>query len=232
MLTHKNVLVVAAHPDDETLGAGGLIARLADMGARVTVLILGEGVTSRQPRRDPAAVAGELERLRGQAQEAGRILGASRVIHENLPDNRFDGVELLDIVKIIERTGREANPALVLTHHAGDLNIDHVLTHRATLTAFRPLPGREPVSLYAFETPSSTEYAPPSLGAPFTPSAYVDIAEAIERKIAALKIYDGETFADPHPRSPESVRLLAAVRGRQSGRTFAEAFVPLRELYW
>ena len=231
MLTHKNVLVVAAHPDDETLGAGGAVARLAGAGARVSILILGEGVTSRQQRRAPALVETELSSLRAQAQEAGRLLGAARVIHENLPDNRFDGVELLDIIKIVERAGAEVMPTLVLTHHAGDLNIDHVLTHRAAMTAFRPLPGRPPVSLYAFETPSSTEYSPPSLGAPFTPAAFMDIAGVIERKIAALKIYDGETFADPHPRSPESVRTLAALRGRQSGTSFAEAFLPLRELY-
>lgn len=230
MLHHERVLIVAAHPDDEVLGCGATAARLADRGAEVTVLILGEGETSRQEVRSREAAGEGLGRLAESARRAGEILGARRVLTGDLPDNRFDGVCLLDIVKRIEAVKAEVSPTLVLTHHAGDLNIDHALTQRAVLTAFRPLPGTEPTGLYAFEVLSSTEYAGPAAGNVFLPDTYVDASSALDRKVRALLAYAGEVRPDPHPRSPEAVRHLAAVRGRQVGLAAAEAFQTLRTL--
>lgn len=230
MLNHPRVLVVAAHPDDEVLGCGATLARLADAGARVSILILGEGATSRQDERRPAEVADALEELSGSARRAAEVLGAREVWTEGLPDNRFDTVALLDVVKRVEAAKARANPTLVLTHHAGDLNVDHQVTQRAVLTAFRPLPGEEPADLYAFEVLSSTEFAGPAAGSAFLPDTYVDVEATLERKVEALRCYASEVRPDPHPRSPEAVRHLAAVRGRQVGRRAAEAFVCLRRV--
>ncbi len=230
-LDHERVLVVAAHPDDEVLGCGGTCARLADGGAQVTALILSEGLTSRQAAPDREAWSQQLAGLGEDARRAAEILGLNRVIQDNLPDNRFDSVDLLDIVKRIEAVREEVSPTLVLTHHAGDLNIDHVLTQRAVLTAFRPLPGSAGVCLYAFEVLSSTEYSPPGLAAPFAPTTYVDIAEHMDRKLDAMRAYASEIREDPHPRSREAIRDLAAVRGRQCGVRLAEGFVTLREVF-
>jgi len=221
---------VAAHPDDEVLGCGATCARLARHGAEVAVLILGEGHTSRQSIRSPDAACTELDRLSEAARDAGRILGTSKIITERLPDNRFDTVSLLDIVKKIEGVKAEVRPTLLFTHHSGDLNIDHVLTQKAALTAFRPLPGELPIEAYAFEILSSTEYAPPSPFCSFSPDTFVDVSETLDLKLKALALYETERRKSPHPRSEEGIACLAAMRGQQVGLSGAEAFVSLRRI--
>jgi LmbE family N-acetylglucosaminyl deacetylase len=136
------ILVVVAHPDDEVLGCGGTIAKLS--ARREThIAILGEGITSRYPTR-PEASAAELERLKADSRAVGALLGARSVTFEDLPDNRFDDVPLLDIIKRVERIIDRFKPAIVYTHHPGDLNIDHVITFRAVITAARPMVGGAP----------------------------------------------------------------------------------------
>ena len=133
-------LVVAAHPDDEVLGCGGTMRRMAAEGAEVYCLILGEGVTSRDGCRDADLRAKELEELRSTARRANELLGVREVFFASLPDNRFDSVDLLDVVKIVERYVDELRPERVFTHGGGDLNNDHIVVSRAVMTACRPLP--------------------------------------------------------------------------------------------
>src|SRR5581483_11105389 len=129
------------------------LALHADRGDSVSVLILGEGIRSRD-----AYTADDLGALRDSARAAAAILGVGDVRLEQLPDNAFDSVPLLEVVKLVERAVRGTEPDVVYTHHPGDLNVDHGVTMRAVLTALRPLPGARPVTLLAWETLSSTEW--------------------------------------------------------------------------
>lgn len=223
-----NVLVVAAHPDDEVLGCGATMARLHDEGHHVHVSILGEGETSRHEDPRSADPRG-LEELQTGVQAAARVLGAKVIPTKPLPDNRFDTVPLLEIAKTIERLIADVKPTLVLTHHEGDLNVDHALTARAVATATRPQPGSLVQEVLAFEVPSSTDY---SFGRqpPFLPDTFFDVARHVDRKIEALRCYAGEMREPPHPRSYDNVRNLARVRGAQVGRPFAEAFQVIRSV--
>jgi LmbE family N-acetylglucosaminyl deacetylase len=223
-----NVLVVAAHPDDEVLGCGATMAQLSAAGHAVDVVILGEGVTARYKDREKADRA-EVRALKGASRRAAEVLGVRQVAHHDLPDNRFDSLALLDIVKIVEDEVARVRPEVVFTHHAGDLNVDHALTFRAVLTATRPLPGSLVRALYAFEVASSSEWSFGRLGAGFRPNVFVDVAATLEDKVKALACYDTETRAFPHPRSAESVRASASRWGTVSGRTAAEAFELIRE---
>jgi LmbE family N-acetylglucosaminyl deacetylase len=217
-----SILVVAAHPDDETLGCGGSIARFAAAGAVVRVLILGEGLTA---RLGPAP-AEAMEELRRDCRAACAVLGAAVPEFHAFPDNRFDTVPLLDIVKAVEAACDASRPELILTHHHGDLNIDHVITHRAVLTATRPTGARRIPRVWAFETPSATEWA---FGQqPFTPDTFVDIDATLDAKVRAMECYRSESCPAPHPRAPASLRALAAVRGSASGCLAAEAFKTVR----
>ena len=132
------VLVVAAHPDDEVLGCGGTIAKLSNEGHDIHIMILGEGSTSRSQDRGQADMT-LVEALRENSHQAAKTLGAKEVCLRDLPDNRFDAVPLLEIVKIVEEAVEKLNPEIIYTHHGGDLNIDHTLTHRSVLTATRPI---------------------------------------------------------------------------------------------
>lgn len=223
------VLVVAAHPDDEVLGAGGTMARHVREGDEVAVMILGEGVTSRFHRREEAPVA-EIERLKVEARRANERLGVRELAFGGLPDNRFDSLDLLEVVGVVEKFIREREPGIIYTHHPGDLNIDHQLTSRAVLTAARPVPGGSIREICAFEVPSSTEWAFSRLGAPFTPNLFVDITQTLEHKLAALQCYSGEIRPAPHPRSPEVLRAIAVRWGSVVGRPAAEPFEIIRSL--
>ena len=221
------VLVIAAHPDDEVLGCGATVARLADEGNEVHIAILGEGITSRYDV-PTAAAPDELVRLRAAADAAAAILGAASSSIVGLPDNRFDTVALLEIVKHIESFVDRIRPEEVFVQHGGDLNIDHQLTYRATLAATRPQPGHPVREVHAFEVASSTEWAFQSFAPVFHPNLFIDVSATIDRKIAAIAAYESEMRPFPHPRSPDALRAAAARWGAAVGVNAAEAFQTVR----
>ncbi|MBV2181853.1 MAG: PIG-L family deacetylase [Castellaniella sp.] len=218
------VLVVVAHADDEVLGCGGVIARHIANGDSVHVLYMADGVGAR---------GGELEveiMCRGRARdEALRILGVTQWCALDFPDNRMDGLPLLDIVQPLERIISAIGPAIVYTHHWGDLNVDHRLTHQAVMTACRPLPGSSVRQILTFEVMSSTEWS--SFGeTSFAPNFYVDIKAHLELKCRALMAYDLEMRPAPHSRSIEHITSLARHRGYSVGLEAAEAFFLVRNI--
>jgi len=225
-----NVLVICAHPDDEVLGAAGTLSRHAAEGDDVHLLFLSEGVTARDASFDPVARAGDIEARKKMARKAAAIMGAQEPAFLDLKDNRLDGIELLDIVKKIEKVIASICPTIIYTNHANDLNVDHRITHQAVLTACRPMVGNPVRTIYAFETASSTEWEPAGLGRLFQPNHFVDISNYWEQKRAALAAYEVEMRPFPHPRSIEAVEAQTKSRGAQSGLLAAEAFVMVREI--
>ena len=224
----KTILVIAAHPDDEVLGCGGTIARLTSEGSNVYTLILGEGVTSRDRKRDLAKRENEIAELKKQAENANRILGVKKVYTFDFPDNRFDSVPLLDIIKTIEETKDGLKPDIVFTHHIGDLNIDHQVTFKAVMAACRPAIGESVKEIYSFEIPSSTEWNEPSSLTYFMPDYFVDVNKSLDIKINALKEYKTELRDFPHPRSLKAVELNAKQWGVKMGFEATEAFKTIR----
>jgi len=224
-----SVLVVAAHPDDEILGCGGTMARLAREGHDVRIAILAEGISSRFPHREDADQS-QLAHLHSKAQQAATKVGAKELVLCKLPDNRLDTVPLLEVVKTIEDLVARFQPEIVYTHHPGDLNVDHGVVHRAVLTATRPTAGQTVREVYTFEVPSSTEWAFQRLKPSFHPNVFEDIAATLETKIEALACYDTETRNFPHPRSPEALRAIATRWGSVAGLHAAEAFELVRSV--
>jgi len=220
----KSVLVVAAHPDDEVLGCGGTIARHVAEGDLVHVVFMADGVQSR--RMDGSE---ELQ-LRNQARdEALKILGVSECNVLDFPDNRMDSLPLLDVVQALEPIIKQVQPSRVYTHHHGDLNVDHRVTHQAVMTACRPVPGSSVREILAFEVMSSTEWATPGV-APFVPNAFVDISDYLPKKLEALAAYDMEMRPAPHSRCVTNIEALARHRGNCVGVEVAEAFEVMRVL--
>jgi LmbE family N-acetylglucosaminyl deacetylase len=218
------VLVVAAHPDDELLGLGGTLIKRTQAGDEVFCLILGEGILSRKgsKRRD-------VQLLKQDSRNSGKILGFKKMFFSNFPDNKFDSVNLLMIVKEIEKYIENIDPDIIYTHYENDLNIDHRLTFTAVMTACRPCNKNGPNEIYTFETPSSTEWQSKQI-AQFSPNVYIDIENFIDKKIEALKKYKSEIKNYPHPRSVQGIKILAAYRGLECGLKFAEAFCMIRNI--
>lgn len=216
---------MVAHPDDEILGSAGTIVRHIQNGDEVNVLILAEGITSRGNKEDNFSK--ELEQLQQTAIKANKLLGVSNIEFGNLPDNRMDSVDLLDIVKIVEKFINTYQPEVIYTHHSGDLNIDHRLTHQAVMTATRPMVNQCVKEIYTFEIPSSTEW---SFDYSFKPNVFVDITDMIDFKLQALNCYESEMRKFPHPRSPEAIRVIAQRWGTVVGCEAAEAFYLIRKV--
>lgn len=228
----QRVLVVAAHPDDEVLGAAGTIAWHRRRGDRVSVLVLGEGLSARYPTRAEALTGARrngFARLQREMAGAHRCLGVSETFHRQFPDNRFDSVDLLELVKVVEDVKRTVKPQVVYTHHGGDLNIDHRLTCEAVLTACRPLPGETVERILSFEVLSSTEWALPHARRAFVPNVFVAIGPFLERKLKAMACYRSELRRPPHPRSLQTIRQQAQLWGAKAGMSAAEAFMLIRE---
>ncbi len=221
-------LIIAAHPDDEILGCGGTISKLISAGDEVNILILGEGITSRADI-DVSEVKEQLRKLHDQSKKVADFLGVSKLYMENFPDNRFDTVALLDITKKIEKIIDETKPETIYTQHGGDLNIDHERTFRATMTAARPMAGCSVKALYAYEVASSTEWAMQKFSPEFKPSRFVDISGYFDKKIEAMKMYEGETREFPHPRSEKALYSQACKWGSSIGFEKAEAFEVIYE---
>lgn len=222
-------LVIAAHADDEVLGCGGTIAQLAQDGHEIYIAILGEGITSRYEKRDKADQA-LVEALHARSQRVAEMLGTRNLFLYSLPDNRFDTVPLLDVIKIIEELVNRLQPQIIYTHHGGDLNIDHVVVHRAVMTTTRPMAGCPVKEIYAFEVPSSTEWAFGQFSPAFQPNVFVDISATLETKIQATALYESEARPFPHPRSAEALRTIARRWGIAVGVEAVEAFELVRAI--
>lgn len=222
------VLVVCSHPDDEIIGLGGTIKKKVLAGDEVRCLILGEGMTSRKDKREDTE-SEVLTLLQKQTLNAKKIIGYKEVIFSNLPDNRFDRIDLLDIVKIIEKEIIKFKPEIIYTHHYGDLNIDHQISFKAVLTATRPIGNYCVKEIYAFETYSSTEWNFQYNNC-FKPNVFVDVEQTFKDKINAMKCYNTELCEFPHPRSIESLKLNAKRWGSVVGKNYVEAFELIRKV--
>ncbi len=220
------ILVVAAHPDDETLGAGATIVKHIEQKDEVSVLILGTGITS---RGEEGNASSELAELRSDAKKALAKLGVEEVEFSDFPDNSFDSVPLLKIIKKVEETIGRLKPDTIYTHHWGDLNVDHRLTYEAVMTACRPFV-TSVNKIACFEIPSSTECNTKDAESHFIPNMFIDVSGTIGRKLDALREYRGEMREYPHPRSIEGVEILAKKRGLTIASEAAEAFVVAREI--
>ena len=221
----KKILIVVSHPDDEVLGCFGTVARLIKEGYEAYTLILGEGKTSRDEKRVVENKKDEIEILNSEIKRANDTIAIKKTFIYNLADNRFDSVDLLDIVKVISKVKEEIKPDIIFTHYENDLNIDHTITYKAVLTATRPMKNECVKEIYSFEILSSTEWNYPIS---FSPDVYFDIEDFIDIKLEAMKKYYSELCEYPHPRSLEGIKLNAQYNGMRVGEKYVEAFKCIR----
>jgi len=220
-----NVLVLAAHPDDEILGCGGVMALHALKGDSVKVIFLADGEGS----RDANVSANKIKTRQHQALKAMSLLNISDIHFLELPDNRLDGLMLLDVIQKVEVLLANYATDILYTHHDGDLNVDHRIAYQTALTIFRPTPGASLKKFYSFEVLSSTAWGC-NIGTHFIPNTFVDISSVIEAKLSAMKYYTDELKVHPHARSVESIEILAKYRGSSVGIDVAEAFICHRSI--
>lgn len=224
----EKVLVVVAHPDDELIGVGGTLRKHVKNGDEVHVLILGDGKTSRQNKYEAMNDSTKTLSM-AETTKAMKVLGITNLYHEYLPDNRFDQLTLLDIVKLVAQYIEKVSPSLVYSHHSGDLNVDHQLTAEAVIIATRPIQNSSIKELRLFETLSSTEMAGSRFTHVFIPNLFVNIENELEDKLDALKCYESEMREFPHPRSLKAIEYNARVWGAKNNQMAIEPFYIFRK---
>ena len=218
----KKILVVCAHPDDETLGMGGTIALHTKRRDKVYVLILSEGETARGKK------SSNILKRKKQATSACNLLGVKKITFLDYPDQKLDTVALSQLSKDIEMIVKDWSPDIVYTHFWNDINQDHRQVYEATSIAVRPLPKSKISQFIVFETPSSTEWG--SKKKNFEPNLFIDITKVISKKLQAFNKYKNEVMDYPHPRSKKSITNRARFWGNVVGIDYAESFMIVREI--
>jgi|SaaInlV_125m_DNA_1040241.scaffolds.fasta_scaffold18172_3 LmbE family N-acetylglucosaminyl deacetylase len=220
----KKVLICVAHPDDETIGCGGTIAKHVSLGDKVYCVAMTDGVSSRDSYKTK-----DIKIRESSKNKAEKILGFKWIeLKKKFPDNQMDDVKFLKIVKLIEKLKNKIKPSVVYTHFPEDLNIDHRITAEATLTAFRPFVKNLDMIL-AFEIPSATDYRYYKKKI-FNPNYINDISKFWNLKKKALIAYKQELKKYPNSRSLKGIEILSKYRGSQNSLKFAESFVILKKI--
>jgi LmbE family N-acetylglucosaminyl deacetylase len=212
------ILILAAHPDDETLGCGATIKRFSNENNYIKLITFTDGESSR---------TSNLNKNRNNLLEnVCNILGINEYVCGNFPDNKMDSIPLLEICKFIENNINNFIPDIIFTHHRNCNNIDHQIVYKSTITVFRPQNGNN-IKILSYFIPSSTDYNPFNK---FNGNIYYNIKNTIEDKIKALKIYDNEMRKYPHTRSYENIINLSKVWGSEVSLEYAEKFELVREI--
>jgi len=221
----KKVLVIGAHPDDETFGVGGTIAKYSSNSDIVHVLLITDGSSSQYENFEEM-----IKRKKNEAKKAMEVLGVEKIEFNTLPDMQLDTVSHIKINSIIEKKISDFNPNIVYTHFWGDVNKDHRMIFESTIVATRPGPNNKVSKVLGYETSSSTEWQSPKISDRFIPTVFVDISDHIETKIKAVECYKSELREYPHPRSPEAVRIYSRRNGINISKEAAERFILIREI--
>lgn len=220
----KKILCLFAHPDDETLGAGGTISRFARERCEISVGISSTGMKSRRNNIKDKMIEKQLLTLKKDFVKAMSFLGVKKknLIFGNFADNENDKHSLLEIIQWVEKIIKEFKPDLIITHHKNCTNIDHQYLHNAVVVATRPL-SKKKIFVITSEVPSSTGYSKPSN---FEPNLYIALERVdLKNKIKSMNCFSTEKRKYPHPRSSKSLEAYAIVRGVNSYTNYAEAFM-------
>lgn len=216
-------LVIAPHPDDEILGAGGTMARLAKAGHEVVVAVVTSG-------RPPAFSAVQVEQVQSEAARAHALLGVRRTLWLDQPAAGLFDMPHSELNAALRKLVLEVDPQTLIIPFVGDIHIDHQLTFLSALVAARPHQAEFPATILAYETLSETNWNAPYVTPGFLPNVFVDVNETLTLKIEAMQMFASQLRPFPHERSVEALNALAMLRGASVHCRAAEAFVLVRHV--
>ena len=223
------ILIIAAHPDDETLGCGGLILKLIKKKIKVSILILGEGVSARYGtglEESPKSLGDRKKRTKSFLKSI-KFLKVNDFELHNHHCTKFDKYPISNFVKIIEKKIKQFKPTIIITHNPFDTNIDHSITYEAVNISSRPSNKSNLRTVISFEIPCSTHL---SFKNKFIPNLFIDISKEINLKLKCASFYKDEMREYPFPRSFDGIKTLSKMRGMQSGCNYAEAYYVERKI--
>lgn len=216
-------LVVAPHPDDEILGCGGTLARLAADGCPTTVAIVTKG-------KPPQFSDDLVSRVRAETKAAHSLIGVGKTRYLDLPAAALDTLPASQLNAALASLVEDVAPETIFVPFIGDIHLDHQLTFLATMVASRPRHIDAPRRIYAYETLSETNWYAPGITPAFIPNIFIDISATLEKKLDAFRLFESQVREFPDERSVEAIRALAVMRGASMYRRAAEAFMLIRQI--
>jgi LmbE family N-acetylglucosaminyl deacetylase len=226
----KNILVVAAHPDDEILGCGGTIARAIKENGATIQCVFAMVAAGIRYKTGTFEFAQETKRRQNEAIKVSKMLKCNRPIFLNFPSIRITREIYPDLSQSIEEIIRRLSPDTVFVHNASDNNFDHRIVFEATMTACRPQENVKVEEILAYEVPSATDDHNDGLGRAFVPNVFVNIEKYVSTKTALLQVYKKELRESPHARSLDAIDNLAKYRGSIVNQSRCEAFKLIRRI--
>ena len=220
----ENLLVIAPHPDDEVLGAGGIIRKISEKGGQVTVLTVSGHLPPLYSKKDYDTTISE-------AAEAHQKLGVNESIYLEIPATTVSSIPIHELNGQIADVVQKVRPQIVLLPYP-DRHVDHRAIFDSALVSCRPnnSVGANIKTLAAYETLSETHWNAPHIEPNFTPNWTVDISDQIDKKLEALACFKSQILPHPNARSIEATRALSVFRGSQVGQLFGESFHIIRKI--
>jgi LmbE family N-acetylglucosaminyl deacetylase len=219
----KRILVIAPHPDDETLGCGGSLLKHRASGDKISWVIVTKAY-------EPDWSASVIESREKQIEQVSKAYGFEHRHRLTFPAAKLDTVPLNDLIHAFADVISEVKPNWIYTVHSGDIHSDHRVVFEATISAVKPFGSHGVQRLLSYETISSTDATPSASLRAFSPNVFSDISQYMDRKLEIMAIYEGEVHPYPMPRAVESIRSLGRFRGSTVAVEYAEAFMMLREV--
>ncbi|MBO6960214.1 MAG: PIG-L family deacetylase [Prochlorococcus marinus CUG1438] len=228
-LINRSILIIAAHPDDEVLGCGGLLSKICNK-SKISIIFIGEGSSCRYKNLNSKEIDNDIKERETASKKVSKKFNLHEIEFFNLPCGRFDQVPIIDINKIIESRISKFNPDIVFTHDPHDVNNDHRIIYRSTIMSTRPNSATNVSNIFTYEVPSSSECSFSEEGQ-FSPNFFVELSKSdLENKFEALSFYSSEIKPFPFPRSFKGIEAYSCFRGMQSALEYAEAFKLVRSI--
>lgn len=224
MNSWNKVLVIAVHPDDETLGCGGTLLKLKALGKNVGWLIVTN--SNNNPHYSDAF-------NKNRNAEVEEVRQAYKFDYFNwltFKASELEEAKKFDIVQGIDKAIKEFQPDTVFLPFPWDIHKEHQVTFEAALACTKVFRNPFVKRVILMETPSETDFAPAYVVNPFNPNLFIDISEHINDKLRIMQIFKSEVHTHPFPRSLESLKALSTVRGGQAGCAAAESFMVIKEI--
>lgn len=222
----KKILIIAPHADDEILGCGGIMHKFSQKGYDVNVLIATNASIGAPELYNQTGI----DSIRSQAKNAHQYLGNINTYFLELPAPSLDTYPVYKSATQISQLLKEIQPTDLYIPHRGDIHKDHTHIFYAALVAARPINNCSVKRIYAYETLSETEWAPPSADEFFIPNVFINIEESLTHKLKAMEFFKSQLNQFPHPRSLKALQSLAEYRGSTISCHAAEAFMLIREI--
>ena len=220
----NKVLVIATHPDDETLGWGGALLRHMQNKDKIFWLIMTK-MSDKKIWNKKSIILRDKE-----IKSVSKAYKFKKIYNLGFETIKLDTYPINKVTKKLSEVVNNCKPNIIYCPNETDVHTDHQITYKACRIlgkSFR-FPFIKKILSYEVLSETDSNFFEKKL---FKPNYFINIEKYLEKKIKIMKIYKSELKKFPFPRSAETIRSLSKIRGSQSNFKNAEAFKLIKEIY-